>query len=291
MLLEMELKGKTISERIFEAYLLEHGITPRYEEGIKDIKRPVDYSFEIQGVTFRCDAKEWEIGEPMQVAGAIDAYGPIRDKIEDGRVKFQEYKGRDEVCCVVLFNPGYQPIFLDEITVYGAMLGDLGMVFKIATEGPAALESEPAATSFLSGGKMVHRKEPLGKGRPQNKTISAVVVPQHFNLSCRVLGVEVARHEKETKQEQLRGVDRLKMVIDVSERMGKIDPVLRVKMYDNPVAVKIPPAAFPAGPYDERFGLKDARLTRIYAGPKLLELEAAERAAGLDVEDPLGMKS
>jgi len=174
----MELKGKTVSERVFEEYLLAQGYRDfRYEEPVESISARVDYSFEVEGVTLRCDVKEWEPTEPLKAASPIDAYGPIREKIEEGRQKFKEYKGRGEVCCLVLHHYGPQPIILDFTTIYGAMLGSIGTVFPLATGGPAAFESE-GYTGFLgTGGKMRYRSKALQRGIEMNTTISAIIVP------------------------------------------------------------------------------------------------------------------
>jgi len=68
----------------------------------------------VEGVTVRCDAKEWKPTEPLKDPDSTDPYGPIRAKMDKGKEKFKEYKGRgEEACCLVLYRHGPQPISLD----------------------------------------------------------------------------------------------------------------------------------------------------------------------------------
>ena len=112
----------TVSERAFEEYLSKRGVVARYEELPSGITQPVDYSFELAGQTLRFDVKEWKPPEPPEPhlsVGSLDPYRPVRKKIEEGRKKFKQYKGRDEPCVLVLYHYGLQLIELNDVSFIG----------------------------------------------------------------------------------------------------------------------------------------------------------------------------
>src|SRR5712692_2416070 len=55
--------------------------------------------------------------------GYYDPYGPIREKIEEGRRKFKDLE--DFSCCLVLYNRERPLVDLSWEFIYGAMLGNL----------------------------------------------------------------------------------------------------------------------------------------------------------------------
>ena len=61
--------------------------------------------------------------------GAFDPYPPIREKINQGRDKFKQFK---EYCCgLVLYNAGQPFVMLEEDHVMlGSMYGDSGFTFR-----------------------------------------------------------------------------------------------------------------------------------------------------------------
>ncbi len=62
---------------------------------------------------------------------------------------------------------------------------------------------------------------------------------------------------------------------------------LRIVVYENLYAVVPLTEAFGTGPYDERFGVREGRLRRVFVGPSLEALEADERAVGVKRPGPL----
>lgn len=280
-----EWKGQMESERAFEDYLLQHGYKDfRYEEEVEKIAARVDYSFEVEGKAVRCDAKEWEPEKAVTGFGSFDMYGPIRAKIKKGQEKFKEYKGRGECCCLVLAHFGPQLIILDFTSIYGAMLGDFGLQFPVATSGNVAIEAKHTEGFIGTGGKMLHRHKPGTFGREVNTTISAIIVPGFFDVFYRQLGIAVRRHELEKgiKDDELSPKEHFVLACEIAKGMPEYPPQRAIQVYDNPFAREPLPRSFPAGLYDERYGRNDDELVRLFAGAKILELEKAEKALGME---------
>lgn len=64
---------------------------------------------------------------------AYDPYSAIREKINAGREKFQNFK--EHCCSLILFNVDAPLVHLDDFwIVMGAMLGDLGMTFPVSRQ-------------------------------------------------------------------------------------------------------------------------------------------------------------
>ena len=73
---------QTVSEQLFEKYLTERGLSFRYEETPPGIRRPTDYTIEVDSVQIRIDVKEWKPTDPPPGFGMLDPYEPIRRKIK-----------------------------------------------------------------------------------------------------------------------------------------------------------------------------------------------------------------
>jgi hypothetical protein len=113
--------ARTVSEHAFEEYLSKRQITARYEELPQGLTRPVDYSFDLEGETIRCDVKEWAPRQPLRGLGTSDPFAPIRSEIKEGQKKFKQYHGRGEPCLLALCHYGPQLIVLDHFAILGAM--------------------------------------------------------------------------------------------------------------------------------------------------------------------------
>ena len=185
------MAGRTVSEQAFEEYLSSHGLVARYEELPSGITMPCDYSLDLCGKTIRFDVKEWESQAPT--SGCFDPYSPIRQKIQEGRKKFKQYKGRGEPCVLVLCHHGRQFIMLDPVGIFGAMCGDFGWVVPFDTATGSA-DADPAETAFLEGGSMIHRAH-NGSVRLQNTTITAIAVLGSLDIRSRRLRIEYWRRK------------------------------------------------------------------------------------------------
>jgi len=280
--------GCTVSEHAFEEYLSKRGIVARYEELPIGITQPVDYSFELAGQTLRLDVKEWEPQEPPPDVCPLDPYRPVRNKIDEGRRKFKQYKGRDEPCVLVLYHYGLQFIELNDIVIFGAMRGDLGWMFPINPDTELG-DASRTEIKFTAGGKMIHQT-PKASVRVQNTTISAVAVLKWIRVQDRRVYIALRRRAAAagrdfTPEEAFTLLPELYS----ADQSVKVEP--RVVVYDNLDAAVPLPHEFPGGPYDERFGRCGDRLCRTYVGAELAAIESEEEEVGIRPDDPLCLRT
>ena len=279
---------RTVSELAFEDYLSKQGILFRYEELPNGITQPVDYSFEIAGKTLRFDVKEWEPQEVPPSVYPLDPYRPVRNKIDEGRRKFKQYKGRNEPCVLVLYHYGPQFIELNDIVIFGAMRGNLGWVFPINPDTGVGNASQ-TKIMFINGGKMIHQA-PKATVRVQNTTISAVAVLKWIRIQDRRVYIALRRREAATGRKfTIEETFSLFPELYNANESVEVEPCVAV--YDNLDAAVSLPHKFPGGPYDERFGKCDDRLCRTYVGTELAAIESEEEEVGIRPQDPLGLRT
>jgi hypothetical protein len=279
---------KTESESKFEEYLKRNSIDFRYEEKIQGISKLVDYSFEIDNQTLRIDVKEWKIVPPKSFVGCIDPYSPIRDKIEEGREKFKQYKKRNEPCILVLYRSGQPQIDLDDIAVLGAMRGNFGYTFPIQTP-QKQLVSEEARPGFLADGKMIHHA-PNGPIIIQNTTISAIAVLEYISVCSRRASCK--RKQLEAKEGRSFNIyEAFEIQMKFCKESTDPEYELRLRVFDNIECLISINQQFPFGLYDERFGIVDGHHRRRFCGALLKEMENEEKALGIVMDDPFGLRS
>lgn len=277
---------KTISEQLFETYLRSHGLNEfDYEPEIAGTTRHPDYRVSLAELEIFFEVKGFEPREPIPAAGSCDPYSPIRSKINEAQKQLHPLKG--QMCGIVLADPHSPFIFLEPMEIYGGMLGNLGITMPFDVEA-GAFDSERATQAFLSGGKMIRYKDGDAIA-PQNTTISAVCVLGAVSEGSR-LGIRIANWERKMGQSRT-----LESVLDMAvEAHGTEADAsvhrLRLQVYENPYAVAPLAEAFGMGPWDERFGVRDGCLLRVFAGLSLAAFEADERASGLERPDPLGLR-
>ena len=278
---EKQSPNRNESELLFQQYLGASGLFDfEYErEFLGKTHRP-DFVFKLaDGSEVLFEVKEFRTTmddfRPGR-GGAYDPYVYIREKIDQARDKFKEFK--DFCCCLVLFNRDKPLVDLSWQMIYGAMLGNIGFRIPVNVETGIA-DEEAAQQVFMMGGKMLRYKG-LQPVSPQNQTISAILALDllpigRIKFDAYIEDLECERKEEiefaERKQliDDLRGTDRDRTLIQ-----------LRGVVHENPHAR--PGLQFPSelfrGPYDERYGLKEGRIQRIYAGkgiqglsPELIE--------------------
>jgi hypothetical protein len=253
-------EARTEGERLFEQYLDEMQYIYEFEKEFEGKKKRPDYTVTRGSSTFLFDAKDFDPTTPVRGFSQFDPYFRLRQRIDDGRKKFKEFK--EFPCCIVLRNTGN--VFVNVETpaiVLGAMYGDAG--FKIPVyvgPGVSSMPPPPSQRAFLEGGKMVHKQ------KPQNTTISALV-------TLRYVAVGMSRVKKIFKEN--RNLSISEAVEAASERFPNFDVEERrlgVIVWENAVArIPLTRDLF-TGPYDLRWGVEGSDQTIVFEGEALREL-------------------
>jgi hypothetical protein len=161
---------RTPGEVAFEKYLDSHHIKFEFEKEHPGKSKRPDYTIEWEGKTIVFDVKDFDPPKifPMG-SGAFDPYPPVREKIDQGRDKFKQFK---EYCCgLVLYNAGAPLILIENPDiVLGSMYGDSGFTFPVnLTTGIG--DASKTRHAFLNRGKMIRQRE----SKVQNTTLSAII--------------------------------------------------------------------------------------------------------------------
>jgi hypothetical protein len=120
---------RTPGEIVFEKYLDSQQITFEFEKEHAGKSQRPDYTIEWEGKTVVFDVKDFDPRKNFRMGfGAFDPYPPIREKIDQGRDKFKQFK---EYCCgLVLYNAGQSLVLLENPDIMlGSMYGDSGFTF------------------------------------------------------------------------------------------------------------------------------------------------------------------
>lgn len=266
---------KVESERKFEQNLTNHGYDDwEFEPGIEGRSRKPDYHVNWQGSTQLLEVKELHAKAPIPTgAYFINPYAGLRKEINEGRIKFKEFK--DHTCSLVVYVIDDWEVRLDPESVFAAMLGDLGFTVGFDVN-KGQLKSGTEQNSFLSGGKMVRP----GSCEPQNTTISAIIVLEDYSIKSPAL-LREARFAVRTREKQLDRpleiAEELELRANLYEKYPRHgQQVARVVVFENPFARRKLPASIFRGPYDERWLYDEPDVKRTFAGSRLLEVESLE---------------
>ncbi len=274
---------KTESELLFAEYLISRGVTNfSLEKDFAGTSRKPDYSLWHGDKEILFELKEFH-ATPSDIRlgfGYYDPYGPIREKIEEGRRKFKDLEAF--CCCLVLYNREKPLVDLSWEFIYGAMLGNLAFQFPVDLRTGKG-DAQKMTRAFGGGGKMhQHNREGFPVKR-QNTTISAVLALSWFSVGKRRFELEIKRKERElghkfSLEETLEEINRTQGTEkDISLRQ------LRVVVCENPYArpgLELPRDLF-RGPHDERYGPSEGHIERVFAGEQIVQLETQEQAATL----------
>ncbi|MGH9774851.1 MAG: hypothetical protein ACRD50_07870 [Candidatus Acidiferrales bacterium] len=272
--------AKTESELLFEEYLKSNALGfYEFEPEISGSSTKPDYLLRIGDSPVLFEVKEFRPDPALFLnltGGCYDPYHLIRGKIEAARKKFKDLE--QLACSLVLCNFGHPFVSLSswEI-VYGAMLGNLGIQFPVDMETGRG-DPERARRGFFGGGKMLRYANGEAVA-PQNTTISAIIALHHFPLGMRRLSMHVDKVKAASGRDltieevwkicgEARGTP-----LDASLRQ------LRVVVHENPFARKALTTDLFCGQFDERYGVSDGLLKRVFAGQGILNLEADEKSA------------
>jgi len=282
---EIGPRTKTESERLFGTYLEASGYLEfEFEPQVSDASKRPDFVLDLSRGDFQqrvlFEVKEFQpTPADFRLGGGFyDPYGAIRDKIQEGRKKFHEFK--DYPCGLVLYNAGKPLVDLRWEFIYGAMLGNLGYSMPF-DKAAGRLVDKPVLTPVFAHGGEMHREKQGDPLAPQNTTISAIIVLELFPVGGRRFEIGVAKRARELGRElkykeyfhlvdSSRGTER-----DVSLRQ------LRSVTCLNPCRRRDFPEYLFRGPYDECFGEVSGELQRIYVGGQLKEIEAAQTEVGI----------
>ncbi len=232
---------RTKGEVLFEQYLESQRLPFEFEkEHAGKSKRP-DYTIEWEGQTVVFDVKDFDPPEKISMGfRQFDPYTPIREKINQGRDKFKQYK---EHCCVlVLHNAGQPFVSLEHPDIMlGAMYGDSGFIFPVDTSTGIG-DASQLKQAFLGRGKMIRPNW----SQSQNTTISAIItlvrIQPHF---LRLLDLVRENPHRDNEAE-------------IRRRIPDFDPafeVPRVIVWHNAVACTPFPTSLFRGAYDSHFGI------------------------------------
>jgi hypothetical protein len=265
----------TESENLFEEYLTAHGFGKwDHEVPVEGKKKTPDYLLEHGGSKYIFEVKEFDAPLPGLGPSVYDPYRPIRAKVNEATRQFKEYK--EFSCSVVLANPKMSFVQLgDWCAIVGAMLGNVGFRIPVNTVTGTANPDriEPA---YLGGGKMIDQKP----RKPQNTTVSAVIVLGTYPLRRNLIRVKVKEREavlgRRVTFEEHMAID--EATVD-SANMRKV----RVVVYDNPYARLPLTQEMFRGPFDERFGIQSGgdSIVRTFIGSERLRVELALKEHGI----------
>lgn len=237
--------ARTAGEKAFEDYLATQHLSFEFEKEYDGKSKRPDYTINWQNLPVVFDVKDFDAPARVMSFGAFDPYTKIREKIDQGRDKFKQFK---EFCCgLVLYNAGDGLVILqEEHIMLGSMYGDSGFTFPINTQTGIG-DSSKMEQAFLGRGKMLRPD----RRDPQNTTISAVITlslisPHYFRV------LDLMQQHPEMSIEQLEK--------EASRQIPELDPnrqIPRVIVWHNAVA-RIPlPANLFRGPYDSHLGTEE----------------------------------
>jgi hypothetical protein len=161
--------SRTQGEILFEQYLATQRLEFEFEKTYPGKSKRPDYTIEWNDQPVIFDVKDFDPPENLPRSGAYDPYIGIREKINQGRDKFKEYK--EFQCGLVLRNLGHPLVSTHEpYVMLGAMYGDSGFTIPVNTTTGMG-DMEGVRRGFLGRGKMIRRNS----SRYQNTTISAII--------------------------------------------------------------------------------------------------------------------
>lgn len=264
------------SELFFDQYLTERGYTFESQPGIPPGKtKKLEDRVSFDGADVYFEVKEFDEGDTL-LDGAFDPYKRIYTKLKDSWAQLNDY--REYSCSVVLYNGGAAPVYLEPEFVLGAMLGTLSYVTGEDGNVIQKFFNDPKNTGFKTGRMIDYEKM-----EPRYTQFSSVIVLEKFPIGQ----VKFSSLYDEREQHREKGSSTVENAVDTFKYIQTLtaggfnleETVLRVVVYENPYAsIPLPQGLF-QGPYDERWGeIETGKVGQLFAGAKLLELEASLRS-------------
>jgi len=260
--------ARTTGEIRFEQYLESQGLQFAFEKEYPSKSQRPDYSIEWHPTQIILDVKDFDPPHNILPDGAFDPYPKIRQKIDEGRDKFKQFK--EFPCALVLCNLGHPLVDLECADIMlGAMYGNSGFTFPVNTVTGIGDDTK-MKRAFLGGGKMIR---PHWKA-PHNTTISALItltqISLHYHRMVDILGENA---EELAPLEFWRNSENAAQV--AAKEFDPESVIQRVVVWHNALA-RIPfPENLFCGPYDVHFGVRrdnDGAVQRVtYRGSMLPE--------------------
>jgi len=256
---------QTPGEVAFEAYLRSQGITDFiHEKEFPGKSKHPDYSVTLVGREHLFEVKDIDTDPPKPgFVGFWDPYGPIREKIDQARKKFKEFK--DYPCSLVIHLTQGFALIDDPKVIYGAMHGDPAIEFLVDKE-KGRLVPDSQREVFTKDGRMT---QPHWKD-PQNTTINAIIALRGLRIG-----------EKRFVHEHLAlfGGDELYAHLGDEVGYDKEEIGWGVVVFEN-IDARFPlDRQLFQGRFDERWGADRDALTRVFAGSGVLECDALDDLA------------
>jgi len=284
-------------EKAFANYLQSCGIVFRFEPEHEGKRRRPDFEVEWAGQTCFLDVKDrcvhpnnvestdtvdnhvWtEFSEseedddgsrldfePVPGGGIDPPYRWIREQIEQGRRKFNEFKGSP--CAIVMFSSDGLWSDLEEPDfLLSTMYGDYGYCVPF-DEKTHTFDSSRAQGRYLKNGKMIRP----GLRRPQNTTISALITLRNVRIGQ----ARLLRFLEDTDApNDLPSILAARSLVNFDaneEHFGSL-------ICENSFASVPFPRELLSGPYDERWAWSGNEIKRIHFGALLAEFESAHQS-------------
>lgn len=260
------MSPRTPGEQLFEQYLSEYGLSFEFER-INPPKRKVpDYVVPWNSREIMFDVKDFDpLTQPIGGPVSFDSYPRIREKIEQGRQKFKEYK---EYCCALVLRNLGNPFVMVEHTdiMLGAMYGDSGFTFPINTKTGVG-DSSKLERAFLERGKMIRPKW----SAPQNTSISALVTLTRVRPGMEAFRNALRRNPSISIDQFMADAESRDPEFD----LDRFEP--RVIVWHNAFA-RIPfPADLMNGPYDVHWGIEGELQRETFRGELLSDVANPKR--------------
>src|ERR1022692_2633740 len=109
---------RTISERVFESYLLQNGV--EWAQILEGTQKEPDYKVIVGSEVLIAEVKEFDHPKVFPVGGH-DPLPHLRNKINNARKKFKNY--RDQSCGLILYNERSILVHLEPTLILCALFG------------------------------------------------------------------------------------------------------------------------------------------------------------------------
>lgn len=238
-----EGEPKTRSERLFDAYLKNRSLSHEYEAEAHGV-RP-DFWVHAPGGLVVCEVTSRRAPKDAPSMGFLDPYESLRRAFTRKTRQGVAAVERKLPYVLVLHQEAGDSRPLDEISVPGAMLGNVSVTFPV---GPGAPEKPPERVIFGRDRRM----QPS-----QNTRFSVVAAIREFNPTAGPMQRELGRRLAKV-QDTAQGVEIAVATVKEFTSRGDFSPdarAVRLDVFHNPFATAPLPLEAFGGPNDNQWGI------------------------------------